>query len=51
MSLGMIALIVLIVLLCGGGHFYDGGVYRPWGFGLGGLLLLVLIVLAVSGRL
>ena len=34
-----------------GGGFLGGGAYRGPGFGLGGILLIVLIVLLVTGRL
>src|ERR1700712_931907 len=51
MSLVTILLIILIILAFGGGGFLGGGAYRGPGFGLGGILLLVLIVLLVTGRL
>jgi len=51
MSLVTILLIILIILAFGGGGFLGGGAYRGPGFGLGGILLIVLIVLLVTGRL
>ena len=44
-------LILLILLLFGGGNFYGGGRFRGPGFGLGGLLLIILIVLLVTHRI
>lgn len=44
----MLLLILLIVLIFGFptfGSYYGGGTYRSGAFGLGGILLLVLIVL------
>ena len=51
MSLVTILLIILIILAFGGGGFLGGGAYRGPGFGLGGILLIVLIVLLVTGRI
>ena len=50
MSLVTIILILLILGAFGGG-FYGGPTYRTGGFGLGGILIIVLIVLLVTGRL
>lgn len=47
MSLLLILIILLIVL--GGGGFYAGG--PRVGISLGGLILVILIVLALMGRL
>jgi hypothetical protein len=47
----LILLIVLILLFGFGGNFYNDGAYRGPGFGLVGLLLVILVVLAVLGRL
>lgn len=48
----MIILIIVLILLFGlGGNFYNDGAYRTGGFGLGGILLIVLIILLVTGRL
>jgi hypothetical protein len=44
----LVILIILLVLL-GGGGFYAGG--PRVGIGLGGLILLILIVMALTGRL
>lgn len=46
-----VLLVLLILALFGGGTFYDGGVYRNQGFGIGGVLVVILIVLLVMGRL
>lgn len=46
-----VLLILLILLLFGVGQFYGNGAYRGPGFGIGGILLLVLIVLLVTRRL
>ena len=43
MSLVTILLIILIILAFGGGGFLGGGAYRGPGFGLGGILLPVLV--------
>ena len=48
----MLLLLIVLILLFGlGGNFFNGGAWREPGFGLGGLLLIVLIVLLVTGRL
>ncbi len=47
----LILLIVLIVFAVGGGRGYNGGTYRRHGFGLGGILLIVLLVLFLSGAI
>lgn len=47
-------LIVLVLLLLAfplGGNYYGGGVYRPYGFGLGGIVLILLVVLLLTGGL
>jgi hypothetical protein len=50
-NLWTIVLIILILAAFGGGGFLGEGAYRGPGFGLGGVLLLVLLVLAITGRL
>jgi hypothetical protein len=41
----MILLIIVLILLFGfGGHFYNDGAYRGPGFGIGGILLIVLVL-------
>ena len=47
----LILLIVLILIFGLGGNFYGGGAYRYPGFGLGGVLLVVLLLLLFMGRL
>lgn len=52
--MGLILLIVLIIVLFGGLGNLGGGPgygYGPIGFGLPGILLLVVIILLVTGRL
>lgn len=51
MSLGTIALIVLIIVLFGGGTYLGPGPGYYGGFGLGGFLLLILVILLITGRL
>lgn len=50
MSPVTLLLIILIIAALGGGTFLNGGAYRGPGFGLGGVLLVVLIVVLVTGR-
>jgi len=50
-TLMLILLIVLILLFGVGGNFYNGGAYRTGGFGLGGILIVILIILLLTGRL
>ena len=48
----MLILLIILILLFGlGGNFFNGGAWRGPGIGIGGLLLIVLIVLLVTGRL
>ncbi len=51
MSVTTILLILLILVAFGGGGFLGGGAYRGPGFGLGGILLIILIILLVTGRI
>ena len=44
-------LILLIVAFSGGGHYYGRGQYRSYGFGVGGILFIVLIILFLSGSM
>lgn len=46
-----VLLLVLLFAALAGGVGYRGGAYRNQGFGLGGVLLLVLLVLLLTGRL
>jgi hypothetical protein len=41
----LLILIILILIFGFGGNFYNGGAYRPYGFGLGGILLIVVVLL------
>lgn len=36
---------------CGGGSFLGGGRYRTGGLGIGGILLIILVVLLLTGRI
>ncbi len=47
----LLLLIILVIVFGFGGNFYDNGRYRSHGFGLGGVLLLVLLVLFLTGHL
>jgi hypothetical protein len=52
--LGTILAIILILALLGGLGPVGGGPgygYGAWGFGIPGLLLLVVLILALTGRL
>lgn len=51
MSLVTILLVILIIIAFGGGGFLGDGAYRGPGFGLGGVLLIILVVCLVTGRL
>jgi len=45
----LVLLIVLILVFGVGGGVYNKGVYRNYGYGGAGLLLIILIILLVSG--
>ncbi len=48
----MLLLVLLVILVVGvptGGFYYGDGAYRGYGLGLGGLLLIVLLFLFLSG--
>jgi hypothetical protein len=54
--MNLLLLILVLALLFGGGGFYSyrtgfGGPYGTYGMGLGGIVLLVVIVMLLSGRL
>jgi len=44
----LIIILLLIFVIPFGGNYYGNGTYRGAGFGLGGLLLLVLIFLLLT---
>ena len=45
----LLLILILLLLFGGGGGYYAYG--PSGGFGIGGLVLIILIVLAVTGRL
>jgi hypothetical protein len=47
----LLIIIVLIILFGGGGHYYNRGSYRTGGFGIAGLLVIVLLILWLTGNL
>lgn len=51
MSLVTLVLLLLIIAAFTGGGFLGDGAYRGPGFGLGGVLIIVLIICLVAGRL
>ena len=45
-------IILLVLLFCGGiGGGYAGWYPHQYGFGIGGILLIILVVLLLTGRL
>jgi hypothetical protein len=46
----LIILILLILFGFGGGQFYNGGAYRTQGFGIGTILIIILIVWLLMGN-
>ncbi len=44
----LLLLIVLIFLFGFGGSYYNGGSYRNQGFGLGGVVLVILLFLLLT---
>ena len=47
--MSLLLILIILVVLFGGGGFYAGG--PRVGLSLGGLILVVLVVLALTGRL
>lgn len=47
--MSMLLILIILFVLLGGGGFYAGGPRA--GIGLGGLILIVLVVMALTGRL
>ena len=47
--MSLLLILIILLVLFGGGGFYAGG--PRVGLSLGGLILLVLVVLALTGRL
>jgi hypothetical protein len=41
----------LVILFGGGGHVYNRGAYRTGGFGIAGVLVVLLVILLLSGVL
>ena len=50
-QMALILIVVLVLALVYGGNQYNGGVYRNAGYGLGGVLVLLLVLLVVTGQL
>lgn len=49
--MNIILAILVIILLFGGTGYHLAGPYQYGSYGLGGLLVIVLIILALSGRI
>jgi hypothetical protein len=47
----LIIIVFLILLFGGGGHYYNRGSYRTGGFGIAGILIVVLLILWLNGSL
>jgi hypothetical protein len=47
----LVILIILILVFGVGGNFYGGGTYRNGGFGLAGLVLVVLLIMFFTGSI
>jgi hypothetical protein len=45
----LILIVLIVLLLCGGGWGYSRYGYQG-GFGLGGILLIILIIYLIAGR-
>jgi hypothetical protein len=48
-AMSLLLILVILLVLLGGGGFYAGGPRA--GIGLGGLILIVIVILALTGRL
>jgi hypothetical protein len=48
-AMSLLLILLILLVLFGGGGFYAGGPRA--GIGLGGLILVVIIVMALTGRL
>jgi hypothetical protein len=44
----IILLVVLAFVFFGGGNYYGNGQYRSYGFGLGGILLFILVLVLLG---
>ena len=54
--LALILFVILVLILFGGfghysGYYTTGGPYLGYGYGLGGLLVVILLILLLTGRL
>jgi hypothetical protein len=47
----LIIIVFLILLFGSGGHYYNRGSYRTGGFGIAGILIVVLLILWLNGSL
>lgn len=48
-AMSLLLILIILLVLFGGGGFYAGGPRA--GIGLGGLILIVIVILALTGRL
>ena len=48
-AMSLLLILIILLVLLGGGGFYAGGPRA--GIGLGGLILIVIVILALTGRL
>ena len=48
-AMSLLLILIILLVLFGGGGFYAGGPRA--GIGLGGLILIVIVILALNGRL
>jgi hypothetical protein len=48
-AMSLLVILIILLVLLGGGGFYAGG--PRVGIGLGGLILIILVILALTGRL
>ena len=48
-AMSLLLILIILFVLLGGGGFYAGGPRA--GIGLGGLILIILVVMALTGRL
>jgi hypothetical protein len=49
--MSLLILLVILVLLFGGVGFYGGSRYGPWSWSPLGIIFVILLILALTGRL